>query len=69
MKYALQFETSVSVKHYFRSPREVYDFLSEFYSHEICANAEGWCELASVGEEYEDSKGKFDVGFTILVEE
>lgn len=71
MTYVLQREVSSNLKHYFRSPRGVYEYLSDYYSHDTAAKAEGWCELASVGEEYEDSEfnGKFEEGFTISVKE
>ena len=36
------------------TPREVYYLLREKeIPHDEAANAEGWCELAGVGEEYE----------------
>ena len=34
------------------TPREVYDALVEEYGHDEATNIEGWCELATVGEEY-----------------
>lgn len=71
MTYVVQREMNHGVSHYFRSPRGVYEFLSDYYSHDTASKAEGWCELASVGEEYEDSEfnGKFEEGFTISVKE
>ena len=34
---------------------EVYEFLrAQGVPHRDAANAEGWCELAAIGEEYED---------------
>lgn len=36
----------------YETPREVYEALVDDYGHDEAANIEGWCELASVGEEY-----------------
>ena len=51
--------------------REIYDHIADFLSpeyakgnakaltpeqHLIAADAEGWCELASIGEKYEDNR-------------
>lgn len=39
------------------SPRGVYYHLTDIgFSHDIAANAEGWCELSSVGESYFDEE-------------
>lgn len=71
MTYVVQREMNHVLSHYFRSPRGVYEYLSDYYSHDTAANAEGWCELASVGEVYEGSEfnGKFEESFTISVKE
>ena len=69
MTYAVRFETDL-VNHYFPTPRSVYyHLIQHFFNHDTAANAEGWCELASVGEEYEDSdfNGEFEESFNISV--
>lgn len=71
MTYVLQLEGNTVLKHYFRSPRGVYEFLYEHYDHDTSASAEGWCELASIGEEYEGSglfNGALERCFTICVQ-
>ena len=44
----------VGRSHYFYDSRSVYDFLIDYFDHDTSANAEGWVELACVGEWYED---------------
>ena len=39
--------------HYFYDSRSVYDFLIQYFGHDISASAESWTELASIGELYE----------------
>ena len=36
----------------YKKPEEVYDDLVDIIGHDEAANVEGWCELASIGEEY-----------------
>ena len=44
------------------SPHDVYHLLmSRGYDHEEAASAEGWCELAAVGETYEHGECYIDV--------
>ena len=40
--------------HYFYDSRSVYDLLIDHFDHDIAASAEGWTELAGVGEWYEE---------------
>ena len=47
-------EIVASGSHYFYDSRDVYDFLIDIFPHEVCANAEAWTELASVGDFYEN---------------
>lgn len=71
MTYVVTREMQSRFPYYCQVPRKVYDYLSDYYSHDTAAKAEGWCELASVGGKYEDSEfnGKFEEGFTISVKE
>lgn len=43
----------IGQSHYFYDSRSVYDFLIDYFNHDAAAEAEGWTELASVGEWYE----------------
>lgn len=43
----------VGRSHYFYDSRSVYDFLIDYFNHDTAAEAEGWTELAGVGEWYE----------------
>ena len=36
----------------YETPRDVYNALVREYGHNEASNIEGWCKLASVGEEY-----------------
>ena len=38
---------------YFYDSRSVYDLLIDYFDHQTAANAEGWTELACVGDMYE----------------
>ena len=44
----------IGSSHYFYDSRSVYDYLIDYFDHDTAANAEGWTELASVGEWYEE---------------
>ena len=41
---------------YFYDSRSVYDLLIDYFDHDTAANAEGWTELACVGDLYEDDE-------------
>jgi hypothetical protein len=41
--------------------REVYDCLIDRFEHDIAANAEGWVELACVGEWYEEDEFEIEM--------
>ena len=41
---------------YFHDSRSVYDLLIDYFDHDTAANAEGWTELACVGDWYEDDE-------------
>lgn len=43
-----------SCSHCFYDSRSVYDFLIDHFDHDTAAEAEGWTELACVGEWYEE---------------
>lgn len=43
-----------SCSHYFYDSRSVYDFLIDHFDHDTSAEAEGWTELACVGDWYEE---------------
>lgn len=43
------------------SHTSVYYALVELFGHETAASAEGWCELASIGEHYEDNGFEIEV--------
>ena len=43
-----------SQSHYFYDTRSVYDFLIEYFDHNIAVDAQCWTEMACVGEWYEE---------------
>ena len=44
----------ISESHYFYDTRSVYDFLIEYFDHNIAVDAQCWTEMACVGEWYEE---------------
>lgn len=48
------FKKDISVSYYLYDSKSVYEHLVEHVGHDRAANAEGWTELASVGEWYEE---------------
>lgn len=47
-------EVKTSKGHYFADSGSVYDFLIDYFDHDIAAEAESWTEIASVGNFYEN---------------
>jgi hypothetical protein len=41
--------------------REIYDSLVDRFGHDVAASAEGWTELASVGEWYEEDEFEIEM--------
>lgn len=59
MRFSNGVYTQVTLKgdsgsHYFYDSRSVYDLLIDHFDHDTAAKAEGWTELACVGEWYEE---------------
>lgn len=48
-------EVETSKGHCFADSGSVYDFLIDNFDHETAADAEGWTELATVGDFYENA--------------
>lgn len=40
---------------------DVYDYLVDRFGHNVAANAEGWVELACIGEWYEDDEFEIEI--------
>lgn len=43
----------VGKSHHFYDSRSIYDLLIDYFDHNTAAEAEGWAELACVGDWYE----------------
>lgn len=52
-------EVKTSESHYFADSGSVYDFLIDYFDHEVAEEAENWTEFATVGDFYED--GCFEI--------
>ena len=46
---------------YFADSRSVYDCLIDYFDHDTAAEAEGWTEMACVGEIYEEDEFEIEM--------